>query len=423
LSFPTDTQLEKWNKTQGAVSYVARSCLNDDFNHYSIGCLRPWMHMMTKPKIGGWILKHIVEEFALDGGDCDNYDKRTAYTGGGGRRKPSWAERIGKKYQWIAMYRLASRLNDNVSPEQSSWDPKPVRPPLILMDERKLDPTLSHTTFPKKTASECWWLRDGVDLMATGNLDFASWVAKQDDLPLLETLLQATTNAGQRWLILTAYPSWSEFRSDAEYSTPYRNTWIHIRSYLVPKATFRKTVKALDGRNYFGGWLPEGGKWLHAFAGEYPWATACNTEPDWYLGAAEKVQDSSIALIHSANEIVIEWEYDPTLPASIHLEVPTKKFFSSADLWWNGTNGFATLSGKTVFCDPHAREGAPAALLADIDELVPRLDKLGYRLVWTMLGEKNILGDRTDKSSPLCYSQRAVLNEDGSVTVRKRAFF
>jgi hypothetical protein len=423
LNFPTDAELEGWRTTKGAVSYLARSCLNDDFNHYSIACLRPWMHKFTKAKIGGWILKYIVEEFAIDGGDCDNYDKHTAYTGGGGRSKPSWAERIGKKYQWIAMYRLASRLNDNVSIEESTWDPPPVRQPLILMEERKLDPTLSNTTVPKKTPSECWWLRDGVDLMATKEMRFASWVTKQDDLPLLETLLQATSNAGQRWLVLSTYPSWSEFRSDADYGTPYRDTWIQIHSYLVPKPSFRETVEALDGRNYFGEWLPEGAKWLHVFAGEYPWATACNTEPDWSLGAAEKVRDSNLELIHSTNQIVIEWEYDSTLPDSIYLEVPTKRLFSSADLWWNGIDGFGTVSGKTVFYDPHMREGGPAGLLADVDELIPRLDKLGYRLVWTMLGMKDILGDQTVRLTPLCYSQMAILNEDGSVNVRKRSFF
>jgi hypothetical protein len=423
LSFPTDAELEKWRRTEWAVSFVARSCLNDDFNNYSIFCLRPWMHKITRAKIGGWILKYIVEQFALDSGDCDYYDKHAAYTGGGGRSKPSWAERIGKKYQWIVLYRLASRLSDNVSRKQTTWDPEPVRLPLILMEERKLDPTLSNTSIPKKTPSECWWLRDGVDLMATRKMDFASWIAKQDDLPLLETLLQTTSSSGQRWLVLTAYPTWSEFRSDAGYGTPYRDTWIHLRSYLVPKSTFEKTVQALDGRNYFGVWLPEGAKWLHVFAGEYPWATACNTEPDWYLGAAEKVQDSNLELIHSTNQIVIEWEYDSTLPASIYLQVPTKELFSSADLWWNGIDGFANVSGKTVFCDPHMREGGPAGLLADIDELIPQLDKLGYRLVWTMIGEKNVLGDETHKFSPLCYSQMAILNEDGSVTVRKRSFF
>lgn len=314
--------------------------------------------------------------------------------GGGGRSKSVWAERIGKKYQWIGLYRLASRLHDNVDREKrSKFDPELRRTPPILEDERKLDPTLSCTTVPERKDSHCWWLRGKVDLLATNNLDFAKWVAKRDDLPSLESLLEPTTHAGQRWTVLTAFPKWNEYRPNMEHNTPYRDTWMHLRGYLVPKSRFSKTIKALNGRNYFNAWLPEGGKWLHAFAGEYPWATACNTEPDWYLGGNPKVRGSDLILIHASNQVVIEWEYDATLPSSVYLQVPTKKFFRGGDLWWNGKDGFATSKGKTVFFDPQFLLGRPAALLADFDDLLVRLDKIGCRLVWTLLGEKYVLGD------------------------------
>jgi hypothetical protein len=423
ISPPTDQQVESWSKPDGAVYRVANSCLHDDFNHYSINCLNSWAHKMDNQAIGGWILKHVVEEFGLGSAGCDNYDKFTAYIGGGGRSKPAWAERIGKKYQWTALYRLASRFNDHLACEERRWEPEPVRTPLILLEERKLDPTLSHTVVPDKTPSKCWWMRGSIDLPATRNLDFAAWLQKRDDLPALETLLATTTHSGQRWIVLTTYPTWSEYRSDAERDTPYRWTWFHIHSYLVPQLTLEPTVQAIDGRNYFGDWLPRHAKWLHAFAGEYPWATACNTDPDWYLGANEKVKGSSLELIHSSNEIVIEWEYDATLSSSIYLEVPTKTLFSPGDLWWNGTDGFAKVGGATVFRDPHLKEGGPPTLLADLDDLLPRLNKMGYRMVWTMLGEKNILGHHTDKTPPLHYSQWAVLNQDGSLRVGKRSFF
>jgi hypothetical protein len=62
-------------------------------------------------------------------------------------------------------------------------------------------------------------------------------------------------------------------------------------------------------------------------------------------------------------------------------------------------------------------------LLADLDDLLPRLHKTGYRLIWTMLGEKNILGDNKDRTTAQHYSQWAVLNDDGSIRVGKRSFF
>ena len=357
LTVPDQVQVDNWKKSNGAVRLVARSSLDDDFNHYSINCLSPWMHQMNKSAIGGWILRHVVEEFGIEGDILDGYDGYMVSMGGGGRGKPTWAERIGKKYQWIALYRLASRLHDNMDREESSWEPKPMRLPLILVKGRKLDPTLSRTIIPERKASECWWLPAGVDLAATKDLDFASWVSKQDDLPSLETLLQVTEHARQRWIILNASPRWSEYQPDKDPGTSYRDTWMHLRGYLVPRSQFTKATKALDGRNYFGGWLPEAGMYLYGFAGEYPWATAYNTVPDWNRG--------SIRLIHSSNEVAIEWEYDATLPSSIYLQVPTTNFFSQNDLWWNGTDGFATGGGKTVFFDPRIQYGGSPALLAE----------------------------------------------------------
>ena len=420
---PTEEELENWTKADGAVHYLARSCLYDDFNHYSIICLSPWMHQFDKQSIGGWILKHIVDEFDFDSGDFDYYDDHMVTKGGGGRSKPVWAERIGKKYQWIALYRLASRLHDKVDREDTPGTPKPVRTPLILMEERKLDPTLSRTTVPDGESSECWWIRANMNLAETKRLDFASWVAAKDDIPLLEALLQPTKRMDQRWIVLVAFPKWSEYQPDMPHGTQYRDAWMHVRSYLVPKSQFRKAINALEGRNYFGQWLPSGGKWLHAFAGEYPWATAFNSEPDWYMGAGKKVRGTALQLIHSSNEVVIEWEYDATLPSSVYIEVPTRELFHPGDLWWNGTSGFERSDGKTVFFDPILTDGRPPALLADLDDLLQRLDSIGYRLVWTMLGEKWILGGESSDSPRICYSQMAWLTDSGSVKVGNRQFF
>jgi hypothetical protein len=105
------------------------------------------------------------------------------------------------------------------------------------------------------------------------------------------------------------------------------------------------------------------------------------------------------------------------------LQVPTKKFFKGGDLWWNGTDGFASSNGKTVFFDPQFRVGGPAALLVDFDDLLVRLDKIKYQLVWTLLGEKMVLGDERRKTPQICYSQLAWLTDTGAVEIGKRRFF
>jgi len=421
LRFPTDSEIEKWVHADGAVGYVARSCLHDDFNHYTIGCLGPWMANLTKPEIGAWLVNHIVKDMGLAESDCDAYDQYITAKEGGGRAKPVWAERIGKKYQWIALYRLASRLHDKVKAEADSWEPDPIRRPLILLEERKLDPTLTITVAAE--TGEDWWIHERIDLHATKELSFANWVAKRDDLPSFECLLEISDFQDQRWQLLTAYPSWGEFDPHRKYGDPYRDSWIHINSYLIPDADMDATIEALDERNYFGLWLPTEGKWLSAFAGEYPFGSSYNVLPDWYLGADEKIRDTSLKAHHASNHLLSEWTYDPMVPTSLYLQAPSKPFFTLNDLWWNGIDGF-TAGDRTVFFDPSLRFGGKHALLADAEYLNRVLKTLKRRLVWTMLGEKRILGEqRVPKKSGVCFSQLAWLTDSGEIAFGKRTYY
>jgi hypothetical protein len=99
-------------------------------------------------------------------------------------------------------------------------------------------------------------------------------------------------------------------------------------------------------------------------------------------------------------------------------------FFTPRDLWWDGRGGYRLINGRTVFRDPSLTEGGPAALVVDTDDLLERLDKLGLRIIWTLLGEKLIVGGPHDTSTPQrTFSQIARLEEDGSVKIGEQVFF
>ena len=421
---PTESDEKVWeNENEHGARLVVRSCLHDDFNHYSINCLSGWNHAMPKPHIGRWIAKRILDDFGYRGSKCSGYDSAVTQATGGGRGKPTWAERIGKKYQWVAMYQLASRLYDSVDREKGSFERTTDRLPLILNDERKLDPTISRPECSDRAPFECWWVGGNVDLPSTIQLDYPTWVSRRDDLPSMESLLVPKSRDGQSWLPLICYPSWSEYREGRPFGEPYRSTWIHLEAFLVPEVQCDAAMKAISRRNFFGRWMPGGAKWLHVFVGEYPWASACNVETDDWLGFGTRVDGSALEFMPVYNEIVCEWEYDGSLPSSIYFHVPARAFFEASPLWWNGVDGFSTPDGKTVFRDPSASEGGPATLLADIDDLLPRLKGLGCRLVWTLLGEKYVLGETAHGTPRVTYSQTACLNIDGTISFGDRVFF
>ncbi|PSM30987.1 hypothetical protein, partial [Haliangium sp. UPWRP_2] len=421
---PAQSEEKAWqDEEEHGVQLVAQSCLDDDFNHYSIDCLEGWNYAMSKPLIGRWIAKRVLDNFGYRGSKCNGYDSNVTRETGGGRGKPAWAERIGKKYQWLAMYQLASRLFDSVDRKKDSFERTTGQLAPILRDERKLDPTISWPERPDRAPSECWWVGDNVDLSSTKQLDYPTWVNRTDDLPSMELLLAPKNRDGQRWLPLTCYPTWSEYQERRPDGEPYRSTWIHLDAFLVPEAQFSESMKAISRRNFSGGWMPGSAKWLHVFVGEYPWASACNMETDDWLGFGSKVNGSALEFVPVYNEVVCEWEYDSSLPDSIYFHVPARAFFKAGPLWWNGVDGFLTPAGKTVFRDPSASEGGPATLLADMDDLLVRLEKLGCRLVWTLLGEKNVLGGKAHDTPRVTYSQTACLNKVGAITIGDRVFF
>ncbi len=421
LNMPPDDKVERW----GRSLHFQPDEFASDFFKYSMFCMRPWEQGIPKIDMAKWMIGQIATVLGYEDSDsdCEIYDRSMLGKYGGGRAKPVWAERIGKKYQWISMYQLASRLHDHVERKREDWEPQPLRTPLILLQGRQLDPTLPPKTVGGDRDSNSWWIGSAADLDLSHTLSDTEWVKTQDAIPELEDLLSVISRDGQNWRPLVSYPEWTEPHDDAVFGTPYRQVWIQLRSYLVQQQELDTIFETLQGANFFGRWMPEGASWLYGFAGEYPWATPFNTEPEeWHIGPAE--HELPATLVPCWNELVAEWEYDASLPHFFHMAVPARIFFSPGDLWWDGRDGYRLVGGRTVFRDPSIVASGPSSLLADSIELQARLDKLGLGLVWTLLGEKWILGDRSDEPTPRrTFSQVAYLNEDSSLSIGERVFF
>ncbi|MCG7953174.1 MAG: hypothetical protein JAZ17_17865 [Candidatus Thiodiazotropha endolucinida] len=420
LDIPSDEDVKKWDD----LPKLSHSCLEDDFYVYSMGCLRPWEHAVPKNDMGKWILNRVADGFAYVESGCENYDKYMLGSFGGGRGKKTWAERIGKKYQWVALYQLASCLHDHVDRKRDSWDPELQRTPLILLEERKLDATLPSFMIGGERDADAWWIGSSANLRIGEHLSDDEWVDRQEDLPSLEDMLAVQQRDNQRWRLLVSYPSWGNRDEDAGWNDPYRQVWVHLESYLISKDEVELAYNSLHRRNFFGQWMPQGASWLYGFAGEYPWATPFNTEPEEWHGRGGFGDKLSFSCIPSWSDLAVEWEYDASLPGNFHMSMPARAFFASRDLWWDGRDGYRLMDGRTVFRDPSVTESGPKALIADSDDLLVRLDKLGLCLMWTLLGEKWILGGSHDKPTPRrTFSQVARLNEDGSVEIGERVFF
>jgi len=63
--------------------------------------------------------------------------------------------------------------------------------------------------------------------------------------------------------------------------------------------------------------------------------------------------------------------------------------------YWNGVEGhFFDNQGNLIAFDPSIKTPGPGVLLIKRDVFLKFLDDNGYDLLWTILGEKNIIGGR-----------------------------
>ena len=159
LKLPSEEEIE----TLGEVLHFRPNEFSSDFFKYSMYCLRPWEHVLPKKDMGEWILQRAARDFGYKDSGCEGYDSYMLGKHGGGRSKPNWAERIGKKYQWVAMYQLASRLHDHVDRKRDSWEPEPLRTPLILKKGRKIDPTLPPNIAEEERDAGSWWMSSSAE--------------------------------------------------------------------------------------------------------------------------------------------------------------------------------------------------------------------------------------------------------------------
>ncbi|MGB3790560.1 MAG: hypothetical protein WA949_21310 [Phormidesmis sp.] len=427
LSLPSLIDVERWKDDYEKFPRLAVSCLDNDFFIYSMSCLRDWEYGLYKLSMGKWILQEVIETLGYSASRCNLFDLYMLSNYGGGRGRFGWAERIGKKYQWVSMYRLASKLVDHVERKRDSYDPELQKEPLILLEERQFDPTLPMFISKKPQETDTWWLKPSIYPDRYGHLSDMKWAESLDDIPKLEDLVSEIERNDQDWMLLSSFPTWGH-RDRANRDEPYRHVWSHIRSYLVPEEYTDNCYELLHKRNLLGGWMPEGSSWLYGFAGEYPWATPFNTELDsWHATGSYGQFDLSEFFTASSNRLTVEWSNDASLFQPFEMFVPARIFFEAKELWWDGCDGHRVVDGKTVFRDPSVAQFGPCSLLADSKYLLDKLEALGLRLIWTLVGEKLIIGGReAHPSKPIprrTFSQVARLERDASILFGDQVVF
>lgn len=193
------------------------------------------------------------------------FDDTCRYSRGGETRH----ERIGKKYQWIALYELAGYVIDRYT----------IKPYIdeyygfidVFHGLRNYDPSLVLPRY-KPQANTC--IHDEL-YSIKGSLKDSSWETGYDDLNLnqigrfIEFLYKE-----QKFFLVKGDFDWKsepEFGRDSS-SNPYRRMYMLINMYFVKEKDLQEAIHILSKEDFMGRWMPENGHISKMFVKERYWS-------------------------------------------------------------------------------------------------------------------------------------------------------
>jgi hypothetical protein len=356
-----------------------------------------------------WMVQRVIDYgwTAERFGGFDDLVRHGSYEGWTGHK----AERIGKKYQWIAYHELLARLSDNFYLRKERYGADGFKVYSGTWDigyghNRDIDPsvTIRKAAATRMEGTICWW--SPVSYSNWNPIqDDVSWLKTDGDLPSLSDMVRVRKpEDSSEWFVLDTHLNWKEPARPGwkDYDRSQRSLYYIIRSYFVRKADAASFFRWAKGQHYMGRWMPEPYD-VHGIAlGEFfwsPWFRAWSSDAElgWTRGDFDRVPYEllvpSLGFLHEASG------FDCSLDESFSISLPAPDLVRGLGLSWGGIEGrYVDASGELVAFDPSVHEPGPRALLVRTESILRYLSENGLELFWTVLGEKQMIGGGYDSS-------------------------
>lgn len=323
---------------------------------------------------------------------CYRYDMHLLSKYGGGRARPVWAERLGKKYYWILLRQLAGIISDHVPRKIELWgDERETSLPRVYgIDFRDIDLTDLRSFLSQNPEYLAWWEPIAYDFSVFSHLDHASWIWDENFLNAMQ-VIETSDNSSGDWVYLSLYLSLRdtpELSADDERS--YRNFSILLKSAFVPYsdlARIRRAARSTDDF-YNRSDLDEPHDY-RLLIGEYP-----NTLPlrqrievgeidlSCSVPGTDAAQNTCIELLRGG-----EFEYDCSEEESVpNLLVPAPDLVDFGTLQWDGLYGWIDSAGALQVVAINNEQGS--GLLIKKNYLQQFLENKSLALIYIGLQRK-----------------------------------
>ncbi|TYQ16955.1 UNVERIFIED_CONTAM: hypothetical protein Cloal_3545 [Acetivibrio alkalicellulosi] len=325
----------------------------------------------------------------------------------GGRHRNSSQERIGKKYQWIALYELAAQVADNYKMQihtdcygekeeiycKGSFEP----------DLRNIDPTASIVPVNNNNNNKLIHNRLFQFSSATNN----EWLSNFNDLPTVNDLFRIIYQ-NQNFVILNGWYIWTEDKElgNKQYQNPQKDMWIQVNSYIVKTNMFESIIEQLKDRDFIGRKMSEPNENYQLFNKEYFWSDAYQFFKNPYYGGDDWTnidkygEENGHKVLLPTCKYITERQGDLLgNDNSTSWYKPCMDMFASLDMRYGKDNSTLYNSEGNIVCfDSNELLNENIGFFINEELLGNYLQKHNYSILWTMLAEKRIISDRHDRT-------------------------
>ena len=332
--------------------------------------------------LSNWGVKMIFKDFGYNPEMVKWFDSQAAHYG-----SYDW-ERIGKKYQWLALYRIAAILSDFHAKDAPKENDK-----VCVYGIRNIDPTVLKVDTMK--VKELNGKRHTLPAYGYEQIDNEIWMQSPKHMPKIEGLVRQKTGDGSKWVTLYAYNEYTIRPDKLSRGKLNREFWCFMQSCFVDKSKVYKAMKIIDKRGIAGRSFTENREVYHMYAGEWYWSDDYK-ENVVDIGYEERPlaismdEYKDIMIRPTMIDYTHECHYDMSQEDGDTIYFPNSQIVKTLNLRLSDGRGiWVNEKGEVVLFD-NAVTGGKSALMIREDTLLEYLQKTDQVIIWPLLIEKRV---------------------------------
>jgi len=408
-----------------------------DFGRYVFGIrLGHFECKKDEQLISNYAIKKIFEEYGYSGSFFNDAEKviqennRHRYD-----RHEHKIERIGKKYQWIAMYETLARVTDNFKMYEGWGDDKEevqyegTYEPYV----RDIDPTIllkeTKSNWYIETDNKIWW---SAKANLQWKMDNKDWINFSVDIPNPKKSIFFTDDEGQEWIALDSSPNWIEpIKKGIDASNIiHKKAWYLMHAYLIPNEHIEEFKSWADNQSFWNNWMPESKEHYQMFNREFYWSDTYEFFQDPYYGDKEWSEIDSYGLKSkyphkiglTTSQYYWESGFDYSKEGALNMNKPSNILFEGMKMRYSKKEGhFINENGELICFDPSIYNESNPYLMVRKDKLLQFLDEKDLSVCWTLIGEKQVITPSFgsgDDVGVMQISGYVALNGEGIINIK-----